>query len=226
MAWLWSTGVTSHSLADWFGNLQSLNAFTWCWVTKAEWDCYWNSGHPTTQWPLCQNCWGWSWMWCWSTLDNVPSKRPLQTLKQQGWRLEHHWQKTKSVSNQTLHRAHAQSYAEAIALVKKSYFASIIASARSCPFVLYAVVWGLLQSGPAVEEGEHSVACCDAFVNNFTGKIDHIWLELDGLVKCSEPGLAGACPVLWDIFPLIQFEEVVEVWGQWLVHLILAHLGF
>lgn len=67
----------------WFRNLQSMNVFTWCWVTKTEWDCYMCTEPPAAQWPPCQSCWGRSQMWCWRPLDNVYWVTSISTLRLQ-----------------------------------------------------------------------------------------------------------------------------------------------
>lgn len=77
---------------------------------------------------------------------------------------------------------HAWSNAVAVTVVKKSYFATIIASLHLIPWAFsnstrILTIW-LLEV-----EGEHSVAHCDWLANYFTGKIDSIRLELDtGLI--------------------------------------------
>lgn len=63
-----------------------------------------------------------------------------------------------------------------MAVAKKAYFATVVGSAQSCPAGIFHVVCGILSSGPAEVEGEHSAAHCS---NYFGGKIDLIRSEFD-----------------------------------------------
>lgn len=82
--------------------------------------------------------------------------------------------KDETLVSQTPARIYAQSYVVAIALAKKSYVSSVVASVRSHQVGPFYVVQRILQSGTMVV-----VACCEWFTSYFAGKIHCIHSELD-----------------------------------------------
>lgn len=100
---------------------------------------------------------------------------------------------------------------------------SVIASGRSRPANFFLRFffssdgrgggWGLLQSGPMVVEGVHSVAHCDSFANYFTGIIDCIRSDLDGKLNVQNLDVLAcpSCPVLRDCFRLVQSKDADRI---------------
>lgn len=70
-------------------NLQTLSAFTECWMSGLEWNFCWCSYILTAQQFFCWSCPKWSWMWSWSptgwwswvTSSSMPRPHVIRSLR-------------------------------------------------------------------------------------------------------------------------------------------------
>uniref|UniRef100_A0A803TP95 Reverse transcriptase domain-containing protein n=1 Tax=Anolis carolinensis TaxID=28377 RepID=A0A803TP95_ANOCA len=130
--------------------------------------------------------------------------------------IERVWCSKPNESNRTQLGSYLKAYAAAIDAAKNSFFAANIASTQNRPAELFRVVRGLLY--PVLWDGipDNSAARCEAFARFFADKVALICSGFDTILTAVSEDVtsAPACPILMDLFQLVQPEDVDKVLGE------------